>query len=102
MENFMNNGLGNIRNTCPGSSIKDLSYENSCNNVTYDLGAWAHAYLAHKFGVNVLLENFLPNVEKLGWEETFISSYGMTSDDFYTEFDQFLQLPISEQLAILP
>jgi hypothetical protein len=102
MENYMNNGLGKITDICPGTSIKDLTYENNCNNAMYDLGAWAHAYLASKFGADVLLEIFYPNLEELGWEETFISSYGVTSDEFYTEFDKFLELSIGDQLAILP
>ena len=48
------------------------------------------------------MEVFLPKVEQLGWEEAFIDSYGKTSDEFYSEFDQFLKLPRSEQMAILP
>ena len=102
MENFMYSGTYNISNTCPGTSLKDLSYENNCNNAAYDLGAWAHAYLAYNFGESVLMEVFLPKVEQLGWEEAFIDSYGKTSDEFYSEFDQFLKLPRSEQMAILP
>lgn len=61
-----------------------------------------HAYLASKFGHNVLLDTFYLNLEELGWEETFLKTYGMTSDQFYAQFQTFLGLPRSEQLAILP
>ena len=79
-----------------------MTYEDNCHNAHYDAGAWAHAYLASKFGHDVLLDTFYPNLEELGWEETFLGTYGMTSEAFYVEFYAFLELPLSEQLAILP
>ena len=94
--------LEKMRSVCSGIPLKDITYENHCDNVHYDAGAWAHAYLASKFGHDVLLDTFYPNLEQLGWEETFLATYGMTSDEFYVEFDVFLALPLSEQLAILP
>ena len=87
---------------CPSESLKDIDYNNSCSHVAYDLGAWAHAYLANKFGPSTLLDTFYPNFEKLGWEGAFESAYGMSPEDFYNEFNKFLKWPLSEQLAILP
>jgi hypothetical protein len=58
--------------------------------------------LAHKHGSEVLLETFYPNLEELGWEGAFVKTYGMTSEEFYAEFEQFLELPNSQQMAILP
>ena len=89
-----------LSTVCPDVPIRDIGWE--CESVSYDVGTWAHAYLANKFGNDTLLKVFYPALDELEWEDAFISLYGMTSDDFYTEFDQFLQLPISEQLAILP
>jgi len=102
MEWKMADGLEKMSSVCPGVPIKDISYENSCDQAGYDIGTWAHAYLASKFGHDVLLDTFYPDLEGLGWEETFLKTYGMTSDEFYVEFDVFLALPLSEQLAILP
>lgn len=100
--------LDKMRSGCPGVRLKDLTSENfrdsenNCHNAHYDAGAWAHAYLASKVGHEILLDVFYPNLEELGWEETFLKTYGMTSEAFYVEFDAFLELPLSEQLAILP
>jgi hypothetical protein len=102
MEQKMTYALEKRRTACPGAPMKDITYANSCDGAGYDLGAWAHAYLASKFGHDVLLDTFYANLEELGWEETFLKTYGMTSEAFYAEFETFLQLPITEQLAILP
>jgi len=101
MEQKLIYALEKKRSICLGVPMKDLTYENSCDNSHYDLGAWAHAYLASKFGHDVLLDIFYPNLDKLGWEDTFLKVYGMTSEEFYAKFDIFLTLPLREQLAIL-
>ena len=36
------------------------------------------------------------------WEEAFVATYGISSDEFLAEFDEFLKLSLSEQLEILP
>ena len=102
MEQKMQLALDKMTSVCPGIPLKDLTYENHCDNVHYDVGAWAVAYLASKFGHDALYSTFYPNLGQLGWEETFLTTYGMTSDQFYIEFDEFLELTLSEQLAILP
>ena len=91
-----------LNSMCPGVAIKDIDYNNSCTYVAYDLGTWAHAYLANKFGHSTLLDTFYPNFEKLGWEGAFKMAYGMSTEDFYKEFNKFLNLPLKEQLSILP
>ena len=87
---------------CPGVSLKDMFFNNRCTDVAYDLSSWGHAYLANKFGSNTLIDTFYPNLEKLGWEGEFEMAYGMSSEDFYKEFNKFLKRPLKEQLAILP
>ena len=71
-------------------------------NAAYSGGAWAHAYLADKHGDDLLLEVLYANLEEMGFEDAFIYTYGQTLTDFYAEFDEFLTLPLEEQLAILP
>ena len=63
---------------------------------------WFYAFLVHRFRYEVLLDVFYSKVEKLGWEGAFEIAYGMSSEDFYKEFDKFLNLPLKEQLSILP
>jgi len=89
--------------TCPGLKLKDMTYQNSCNNSSYDLGTWAHAYLANKYGATVLLNTYYPMLNDVSdWEEAFVATYGISSDEFLAEFDEFLKLSLSEQLEILP
>ena len=98
----MEGGKIGLNSVCTGVSLWDIDYGSSCTNVAYDLGAWAHAYLANKFGPNILLDTFYPNLEKLGWEGAFERAYGMSSEEFYKDFKMFLNLPLNEQLSILP
>ena len=51
---------------------------------------------------NVLLKDFYPNLEKLGWEATFQKTFQKTSDAFYLEFEDFLKKQLSEVMLILP
>jgi len=62
------------------------------------LGAWAIAYLAHVYGEDLLLESFYPelNLNSNGWEGTFRKTYGISSEEFYVDFDKFLELQGSD------
>ena len=44
----------------------------------------------------------LPRVDGLGWEGAFANADRMSSSTFYDEFEDFLALPIADQMAILP
>ena len=98
-------GKANIAQNCPGQGIKDLSYSNACysngNPVVYSLGAWAVAYLHDKKG-SAFSTEFYGQLEELGWEGAFVSTFGISSEEFYVEFDEFLELTWSKQKAILP
>lgn len=118
MEWKLRNAIDNKTNLCPNIAFKDVDYENHCGYLAYDLGSWAHAYLAHKYGPDILLDTFYKNNEQLGWEGAFSLTYGMSSEEFYKEFDEFINWPevtgkatiskhegqhtLEDQLAILP
>ena len=68
----------------------------------YDIGAWAVAYLCDKAGADALIDEFYPRLSDLGWEGAFEATFDMTSQEFYAEFDRFLERPIDEQVAVLP
>ena len=53
-------------------------------------------------GTDALLDSFYADLNGLGWEESFVRTYGMGSVAFIDEFEEFLNLPLTEQLAILP
>jgi len=101
-ENKMKNGKNTIENNCPGVKLHDITYGNDCETAAYDLGAWAVGYLLNKIGQTALLDTFYPNLNELGWEGAFQKTFGMSSKDFYAEFNLFLEKPLADQLAILP
>ena len=103
MERKIKEGLRKLASSkCSGLKMQDLTYQKPCDGAHYDLGTWAHAYLVHKHGSEVLLETFYPNLEELEWEGAFVKTYGMAPEEFYAEFEQFLKQPTSQQMAVLP
>ncbi|MBT6180106.1 MAG: hypothetical protein HOI23_22885 [Deltaproteobacteria bacterium] len=95
-------GKQNRDDNCPGKQLAEIDYGDACSYAAYELGAWGNAYLQHRAGEDALLQVFLPSVENLGWETAFEQAFGMSADSFYADFEVFLELPLQEQLAILP
>ena len=102
MEWRMLGGLQNFNDNCPDKAFADITYAAPCSYAAYELGAWAVAYLLKLAGQDALLDTFLPSLNDLGWEGAFVATFEMSSETFYQEFDAFLELPLSEQMAILP
>ncbi len=68
----------------------------------YETGTWAAAWLVNRSGVDEFLFDYFPRLSYDGWEATFRDVFGLTMDEFYDEFDAFLDQPIEQQMAILP
>ena len=103
MQNKMDNARRSLENTCSGKKLKDFKYGDDCSNVGYDLGTWAVAYLIDKINnPNILLETFYPNLAEMDFESAFNLSFGYSTSEFYSEFESFLELPLEEQLKIIP
>jgi hypothetical protein len=103
----MTNKLYNIENEfsngCAGRNLSSITeYSDPCSGVAYELGAWAIAHLLSDTDVDVLLEDFHPMVERVGWEETFEIVFGRTVADLDEEMKRFWELPQSEKMALLP
>ena len=94
-------GLKNRETQCPNLKIGSMNRD-ICYGTGYDLGAWAHAWLANRFGADHLMDAMFPLIEDLGWEGAFANAYGISSLTFYDEFEDFLAWPIADQMAILP
>jgi len=102
MRNKMNNGKIVKEENCPTSKLNEFTYQ-FCNKAGYELGSWGVAYLANKVNnQNILLNTFYPNLKELGFEASFNLAFGFTTQEFYEEFDAFLELPIEQQLEIIP
>ena len=67
----------------------------------YDTGTWATAWLVNRSGEDAFFVEHFPNVAYVGFEKAFKNAFGLTLDEFYSEFDTFLDKPKSEQLKIL-
>ena len=90
------------KEVCPNLDIGDMSYQNDCNGASYDLGTWAHILLESKSTTpNVLVDKFYPILEENGWEEAFSKTYGISPQEFYSEFDQFINQSTDDQLKLL-
>ncbi len=90
-----------LRARHPGLRIAEVDYGPEAH-IAYDLGAWAVAWLCREAGPECLLETFYPQLDELGWKGAFEATFGFPADSFWTEFDAFLELPLEEQLTILP
>ena len=102
MQQKMERGKREKEDNCPNGKLNQFTYQ-TCNQAGYQLGSWGVAYLTNKVNnQNVLLDTFYPNLKELGFEGAFNLAFGYTTDEFYQEFDTFLQLPIEEQLEIIP
>jgi len=77
------------------------TYEDPCSYLGYELGAWAIAYLVDLTAPDVLLEEFHPNVEELGWREAFENAAGLSLEDFDERFTGFMKKSKEDRLQIL-
>jgi hypothetical protein len=101
MKAQMTRGL-EARSQNPGLKLGDFSYEVG-RDAIYGLGAWGIAWLYnHVDNDRVLIDSMFPNLQIKGWDASFQDSFGLTPNQFYDEFEKFLDLPYSEQVKILP
>ena len=102
MTRKMEDGKREKEDNCPNGKLNQFTYQ-ICNQAGYELGSWGVAYLTNKVNnQNVLLDTFYPNLKELGFEGTFNLTFGYSTAEFYDEFDTFLELPIEQQLEIIP
>ena len=98
----LDSGLENRDENCPGMALQDIDYSDPCSYAAYELGAWGIAYLHSISSDDRLVDVFYPRLNAVGWEAAFQEAFGLSSEQFYADFEVFLELPRSEQLAILP
>jgi hypothetical protein len=89
---------------CSGTTLTSIvQYSDRCVGLGYELGAWGIAYLVSKTSDDVLLTDFHPVVEELGFEKAFEQTFGLTLLEFNDEFmDFFMSSTEGEKLAMLP
>ena len=82
-----------------------LTLENSVDSTfaraPYMFGAWAIQYLKQEKGIEVFLNEFYPSIRELGWEEAFRKTFGRSVEQFYREFNIFLDQSHEEIINFL-
>jgi hypothetical protein len=84
-----------------GERISDIPYGERAR-IAYDLGTWFVAYVIDLSGEEAFLVDFYLDLESLGFEGAFTQTFGSTSEEMLAGFDLFLDLPLEEQLSIIP
>lgn len=104
LKSLMRQQMESIQNmlpSCPDFQIEKLNYGNPCDPYTF--GMWATAYLTNKVdNINAFHEVFWPKINELTYVGAFEDTFGLSYEQFNTVFQEFLSLPIEEQLAIIP
>ena len=101
--NRYRSGLEDMKK-CPDKNIEDVTYEDSCRQAVYNLGPWTAAYLAYKVGnPYVFEEKFYPLLKELeDYDETFLQTFGISTDEFYADFKVWINSPASERNIVIP
>ena len=104
LRNLMRRKMENLQekmSNCPNFNHKELFYTSLCD--AYTFGMWGVAYLLDKIADQDAYQNVLfPLLDQLGWEAAFQATFGINTQQFNQEFLEFLELPIEEQLEIIP
>jgi hypothetical protein len=89
--------------SCPNFNIWEVNYSTRETCSPYRLGAWGVAYLLDKVNdQDAFWKSLWPNINEMGWDGAFEFTFGVTMDQFNQEFLEFLELPIEQQLEIIP
>ena len=102
-----------LRGEYPQLSIRDLHDEEStyatekvCDycvgRLQYEFGQWATALLVAKSSIDILYKDFIQEMHLVGRDSAFKQYFGLTMEEFYSEFESFLEQDIDAQMRILP
>ena len=93
--------LKEMQTNCTNFNLSDLNYGNVCDPYTF--GMWGIAYLLNKVdNQNAYQELMFPLINDLGYYGAFEEIFGISFNTFNEEFLEFLELPIEQQLEIIP
>lgn len=95
------NALKEMLVNCPNFNLSELNYGNVCDPYTF--GMWGIAYLLNRAeNQDVYQDVLFPLINDLGYYGAFEETFGISFEVFNQEFIAFLELPIEEQLEIIP
>ncbi len=97
----MQQKLRSIDDLRDGESIRDIPYGNRAM-IAYDLGAWFIAFLIHKTSEEAYRIRFFDDLNRKGFEGSFVKNFGGSSEEFLDEFhNTFLKSSLADKLSIL-
>ena len=103
MKEFMLEDIQPNLDSCPNFNIWEVNYSTRETCSPYIFGAWGVAYLLDKVNdQDAFWKTLWPNIDEMGWDGAFEYTFGVTMEQFNQEFLEFLELPIEEQLEIIP
>ena len=102
----------NLQERHPGIGIQDIETSESrdalqsicdCTGMLqYETGQWATAWLVNRTSLDIFYKSYIPDIVDLGGHGSFEKHFGLTVQEFYGEFDEFMSSSTGNQLAILP
>jgi len=88
---------------CDDVLLSELTPESNCFLMRFYWGMPAVAYLLEKVdNQNAIVESFYPNLYEKGFKDAFELTFGITVEEFYEEWEVFINLPMEERLEIIP
>jgi len=103
MRDIMENHIVPHLDSCPNFNIWDINYSTRQTCSPYRIGAWGVAYLLNMVNdQDAFWKTLWPNIDEMGWDGAFEFTFGISMEQFNQDFLEFLELPIEEQLEIIP
>ena len=68
----------------------------------YETGQWATAWLVNRTSLDIFYKSYIPDIVDLGGHGSFVTHFGLTIQEFYSEFEEFMNSTTNNQLEILP
>ena len=88
---------------CEDVKLSDLTPESDCFLMKFYWGMPAIGYLLNRVNnQNAIVETFYPNIYELGFQGAFELTFGFSVQEFYNEWEIYLNLPMEERLEIIP
>ena len=103
LKSAMKSKLNSLSQLGSNVNIKNIPYDDEKTHIAYDIGAWFIAFLIHKTNEETYRVKFFKNLNEMGFEKSFINSFGSSSDKLLEEFhNKFLKLSTEDMLKIIP
>ena len=103
LKSAMKSKLNSLSQLGSNVNIKNIPYDDEKTHIAYDIGAWFIAFLIHKTNEETYRVKFFKNLNEMGFEKSFMNSFGSSSDKLLEEFHyKFLKLSTEDMLKIIP